>query len=147
MKTISLKYSPRANNFNFYYNNHTKIIKKDSAMSKVTIRPNLNTSDHITIHSGRLGKKLDSVRAVTINCSGIVVRASGRDEAFLKHNKTVHAGLIGKITKLVLPKESDPMVKYNPHNGDDSFSVRGKLYTGGGTVTMIGHKAYLVLKG
>ena len=30
-------------------------------MDKVTIRPNLNTVDQITIHSGRLGKKLDIV--------------------------------------------------------------------------------------
>jgi len=147
MKIISLKCNPRANIFNFYYNNHIRIIKKDFTMSKVTIRPNLNTTDHITIHNGRLGKKIDSVRAVTINCSDIVLRASGRDEAFLKHNKTVHAGLIGKITNLIMPKESDSLVKYNPHDGDDSFTVDGKLYVGGGTVTMIGHKAYLVLKG
>ena len=116
-------------------------------MDKVTIRPNLNTRDQITIHRGRLGKKLDSVYAVSIDCSDIVLRASGRDEAFLKHNKTVHAGLIGKITDLIMPKESDPLIRYNPHLGDDSFTVDGKLYIGGGIVTMIGHKAYLVKKG
>ena len=116
-------------------------------MDKVTIRPNLNTADQITIHSGRLGKKLDSVHAISINCSDIVLRASGRDEAFLKHNKTVHAGLIGRITDLVMPKESDPLVRYNPHVGDDKFTVNGNLYTGGGIVTMIGHKAYLIKKG
>ena len=116
-------------------------------MDKVTIRPNLNTVDQITIHRGRLGKKLDSVHAVSINCSDIVLRASGRDEAFLKHNKTVHAGLIGKITNLIMPKDTDPIVRYNPHSGDDSFTVNGELYVGGGIVTMIGHKAYLVKKG
>lgn len=116
-------------------------------MNKVTIRPNLNTRDQITIHRGRLGKKLDSVHAVSINCSDIVLRASGRDEAFLKHNKTVHAGLIGKITELIMPKDTDPIVRYNPHAGDDSFTVNGELYVGGGIVTMIGHKAYLVKKG
>ena len=46
-----------------------------------------------------------------------------------------------------MPKESDPLVRYNPHLGDDSFTVDGKLYIGGGIVTMIGHKAYLVKKG
>ena len=116
-------------------------------MDKVTIRPNLNTNDQITVHRGRLGKKLDSVHAVSIECSDVVLRASGRDEAFLKHNKTVHAGLIGKITKLVMPKNIDPVVRYNPHVGDDSFTIDGELYVGGGTVTMIGHKAYLVKKG
>ena len=116
-------------------------------MDKVTIRPNLNTVDQITIHAGRLGKKLDSVHSVSINCSDIVLRASGRDEAFLKHNKTVHAGLIGKITDLIIPKDTDPVVRYNPHSGDDSFTVEGDLYVGGGIVTMIGHKAYLVKKG
>ena len=116
-------------------------------MDKVTIRPNLNTVDQITIHRGRLGKKLDSVHAVSINCSDIVLRASGRDEAFLKHNKTVHAGLIGKITDLIIPNNTDPIVRYNPHKGDDSFTINGELYAGGGVVTMIGHKAYLVKKG
>ena len=116
-------------------------------MDKVTIRPNLNTNDQITIHTGCLGKKLDSVHSVSIVCSDIVLRASGRDEAFLKHNKTVHAGLIGKITDLVVPKSTDPVVRYNPHAGDDSFTINGELYVGGGTVTMIGHKAYLVKKG
>ena len=116
-------------------------------MDKVTIRPNLNTVDQITIHRGRLGKKLDSVHVVSINCTDIVLRSSGRDEAFLKHNKTVHAGLIGKITDLIIPNSTDPVVRYNPHKGDDSFTVNGELYTGGGVVTMIGHKAYLVKKG
>jgi len=113
-------------------------------MDKVTIRPNLNTRDQITIHQGRLGKKLDSVHAVSINCLETVLRSSGRNEAFLNHNKTVHAGLIGKLTDLVMPKDTDPLVRYNPHLGDDSFTVNGELYTGGGTVTMIGHKAYLI---
>tara|TARA_B100001059_G_C17785545_1_gene556848 strand:+ start:506 stop:856 length:351 start_codon:yes stop_codon:yes gene_type:complete len=116
-------------------------------MEKVTIRPNLNTNDKITIHRGRLGKKLDSVHAISIECTEVVLRASGRDEAFLKHNKTVHAGLIGKITSLIMPKDIDPVVRYNPHAGDDSFTIDGDLYIGGGTVTMIGHKAYLVKRG
>ena len=46
-----------------------------------------------------------------------------------------------------MPKDTDPLVRYNPHAGDDSFTVNGKLYTGGGTITMVGHKAYLVKKG
>lgn len=116
-------------------------------MDNITIRPNLNTRDQITIHQGRLGKKLDSVYAVSINCSDIVLRSSGRDEAFLKHNKTVHAGLIGKITEFIRPKDTDPLVRYNPHKGDDCFTVNGELYIGGGIITMIGHKAYLVEKG
>jgi hypothetical protein len=114
---------------------------------KITIRPNLNTSDEITVHNGRLGKKLNSVKTITINCNDTVVRLSGNNEAYINNNKTVHAGLIGEIIDFISPSETDPRVIYNPHVGDEEFTVNGYSYNGGGIITMIGHKAYLVSKG
>ena len=114
---------------------------------KITIRPNLNTSDEITVHKGRLGKKLNSVKSITINCNDTVVRLSGNNEAYINNNKTVHAGLIGEIIDFISPKETDPRVRYNPHIGDEEFTVNGSTYKGGGIITMVGHKAYLVAKG
>lgn len=113
-------------------------------MNQVTIRPNLNTKDQITVHEGRLGRKLDSVYAITIKCDDTVVRKSGNKEAFVNSNKTVHAGLIGTITKLIMPTENSSLIRYNPHKGDKSFTLNGELYVGGGIITMIGHKAYYI---
>jgi hypothetical protein len=99
----------------------------------------------VTIHTGSLGRKLGSVRAVTIECDSVVVRPSGQNLAQKKGDKTVHAGFIGKLhPKVVMPKSGDAPVTYNPHKGDKEFKVNGKVYEGGGLITMVGWKAFKV---
>ena len=111
----------------------------------MTIRPNLNAKGMITIHCGRLGQKIDSVSAVSIKCFDTVIRPSGFRKAFKQNEKTVHAGLIGELCELCLPCQSQLQeIVYNPHNGDTFFHINGVKYSGGGVVTMIGWKAYLV---
>ena len=124
-------------------------------MATISIRPNLNTgarfgsAPQITIHKGALGEKLDSVERVTIACSGVIVRKGGQRLAELKGDKTVHAGFKGSLVSFVEPPESALRVVYNPHLGHDRFyveSANGELseYVGGGLITMIGWKAWLV---
>tara|TARA_R110002110_G_scaffold92555_26_gene241558 strand:+ start:153 stop:518 length:366 start_codon:yes stop_codon:yes gene_type:complete len=118
---------------------------------KVTIRPNLNTGRKFdttaesTIHAGRLGRKLGSQETVSIICTDTVVRPAGQQSAQEDHNKTVHAGLIGELLdQVIMPLPNSPRVEYNPHRGDTFFSVNGEVYVGGGVVTSIGHRSYLV---
>lgn len=111
----------------------------------ITIRPNLNAKGMITIHCGRLGRKLDSVSAISIKCFDTVIRPSGLRLARDHGDKTVHAGLIGELCDLYLPSQPQLQeIVYNPHNGDTFFHINGVKYSGGGVVTMIGWKAYLV---
>tara|TARA_Y100000310_G_scaffold309540_1_gene353748 strand:- start:564 stop:1811 length:1248 start_codon:yes stop_codon:yes gene_type:complete len=112
--------------------------------TRISIRPNLNSKGEVTIHTGSLGRKLASVKAVTIKCEGVVVRPSGTKKA-VAGDKTVHAGFIGRVMPFVImPKSGDPAVTYNPHKGDKEFKVNGKTYEGGGVVTMVGWKAFKV---
>ena len=117
---------------------------------KVTIRPNLNTGkrfgtiEESTVHAGRLGKKLDSCHQVSIRCDSVVLRKSGLALARDKGQKTVHAGLIGERINFREIPEGAPRISYNPHSGDCAFYVRGSVYTGGGIVSGVGHRYFLV---
>lgn len=115
--------------------------------NKVTIRPNLNTYDQCTIHDNRLGSKADSVYTVTIQCIDTVIRKGGQKLAEKHGKKTVHAGLIGYIVPTIkVNTKIHPRVRYAPHKGDKFFTVHGVEYKGGGLVTCLGHKYYLVSK-
>lgn len=118
---------------------------------KVTIRPNLNTGARFgtepltTVHTGRLGRKVASHATFTIQCTATVVRAAGQALAQDEATKTVHAGLIGFAVDIVPVDVSvHPRVEYAPHKGDKAFHVNGQPYHGGGVVTAIGHRYYLV---
>jgi hypothetical protein len=118
---------------------------------KVTIRPNLNTGSKFntipesTIHAARLGSKLGSVHQITIECVSTVVRPAGQKLAENHGEKTVHAGLIGYIIPTVQPDPKlHPRVNYAPHRGDEFFTVNGVKYDGGGIISSIGHKYYLI---
>ena len=118
---------------------------------KVTIRPNLNTGskfntqEESTIHASRLGSKLDSVHQITIKCISTVVRPSGQTKAEKHGEKTVHAGLIGYIIPTIqVDPEVHARVNYAPHRGDTYFTVEGVKYEGGGVISSIGHKYYLI---
>lgn len=116
-----------------------------SSNARISIRPNLNSRGEVTVHKGSLGRKMASVRAVTIRCESVVVRPSGQSLAQEKGDKTVHAGFIGRVnSEVIMPDSSSPAVTYNPHKGDKEFKVNGKVYEGGGLITMVGWKAYKV---
>jgi hypothetical protein len=116
-----------------------------SSNARISIRPNLNSKGEVTVHKGSLGRKMASVRAVTIRCESVVVRPSGQSLAQKKGDKTVHAGFIGRVnSEVIMPDSSSPAVTYNPHKGDREFKVNGKVYEGGGLITMVGWKAYKV---
>lgn len=111
---------------------------------QVTIRPNLNKNQIITVHKGRLGKVESYRKAVSIRCTNTVIRPAGhaRAKAGLK---TVYAGLIGELIDEVVPVQPDSIeITYRPHLGDDTFKVNGEEYTGGGIVTGVGWRFYLV---
>ena len=111
----------------------------------VTIRPNLNKKSESTIHHGRLGIVFGYAQSVSIRCSKTVVRPSGQALAQDKSEKTVHAGLIGELLNEVVEiTEQAKRVEYNPHKGDTCFHIEGKPYHGGGVITAIGWKYYLV---
>ena len=121
------------------------IAKVSKSRKRVSIRPNLNSKGEVTIHTGSLGRKLGSVRAVTIECDSVVVRPSGQAIAQKEGEKTVHAGFIGRLhPEVIMPKSDDPSVTYNPHKGDKEFKLNGKPYEGGGLITMVGWKAFKV---
>ena len=110
----------------------------------ISIRPNLNKKGILTAHDGRLGKKVGHFTVATIRCSATVVRPAGQRKAEKEGEKTVHAALIGEPVKVVFPSPHSPLVEYAPHKGDTTFHIGGVPYFGGGIVTMVGHKAYLV---
>ncbi len=115
----------------------------------VSIRPNLNSKGQVTIHNGKLGLKWFSISQVTINCTSTTVRRSGQKKAEEEGIKTVHASLNGELHHIVLPSSSSLPLTYNPHRGDDAFYIINndgtkERYTGGGLVTMIGWKAWLI---
>ena len=117
---------------------------------KVTLRPNLHTGPKYgtkpesTIHSKRLGTKIDSVYTCTIQCTNTVVQPAGTEKA-VQGKKTVHAGVIGFITETIpVNTEIHPRVRYAPHRGDKHFHINGVKYTGGGYITCLGHEYYLV---
>lgn len=114
----------------------------------ITIRPNLNCKGQSTVHRGRLGTKLASVKSITIDCSSVVIRDAGIKKA-LDGNKTVHAGLIGQQCDFVPVQPWNRRVVYNPHKGQRQFFIvenDGSLtpYNGGGKITSIGWRYYLV---
>ena len=114
----------------------------------ITIRPNLNKKDISTVHRGRLGTKLTSIKSITINCTSTVIRDGGISKA-LNGQKTVHAGLIGHYTNFISVQPWSRRVVYNPHKGMRQFYIvefDGSLtpYDGGGKITAIGWSYYLV---
>lgn len=111
----------------------------------VTIRPNLNKKSESSIHIGRLGKVIGYAESVSIRCTKTVVRPGGRALAQNKSEKTIHAGLIGELLdEIVKVTDQAKRVEYNPHKGDTCFHVDGKPYNGGGIITAIGWRYYLV---
>lgn len=114
----------------------------------ISIRPNLNHKNHITLHKGTMGTKLDSVSQVTIDCVSVTVRPSGCVKA-LNGDKTVHASLNGKLAPFEPVTSTACPITYNPHKGDTGFYVEREdgsriPYEGGGVVTMIGWHAWLI---
>ena len=114
----------------------------------ITVRPNLNCIGESTIHKGRLGVKLASVETLTFLCTSTVIRDGGLKKA-IDGTKTVHAGLIGEVCDFVQVNPWSKRVVYNPHKGQRQFYIvefDGSLtpYNGGGKVTAIGWKYYLV---
>ena len=114
----------------------------------ITVRPNLNKKGQSTLHRGRLGQKIDSVQSITIDCTGVVIRNSGLKKA-LNGEKTVHAGLLGFHAEYIPVHPWARRIVYNPAKGLQSFFIvelDGSLtpYTGGGKVTCIRWKYYLV---
>ena len=107
----------------------------------ISIRPNLNAKGETTIHAGRLGRKLDSVRACTILCSGVVVRNHGRELLVSTGEKSVHAALVGELVDLVPTTPGEP-IKYDPARGVFHL-LTGELFTGGGVVTADGWRYFL----
>lgn len=118
-------------------------------MSGVSIRPNLNAKGQVTIHSGVMGRKIDSLTEVTIRCTGVTVRPSGQRKAEEEGDKTVHASLNGDLIPFVPVTDSAIALTYNPHKGDKDFYIDlptgREIYNGGGIVTMVGWKAWLIL--
>ena len=112
-------------------------------MKNVSIRPNLNKKDELTIHNGKMGRKISGAKKITILCKSVTVRPSGNMQA-VAGVKTVHASLNGDIIPFVSPNELSKAVQYRPHFGESSFTIDGEKFTGGKIITMIGWKAYTI---
>lgn len=109
----------------------------------VTIRPNLNNPPHTTIHKGTLGKKLDSVESLSIECVGYIVRESGVKLLLNKQEKSVHAGLLGyRLDELVEISETSKKITYSPT--EKMFLVEGKELLTPCTVTAINGVYYVI---
>lgn len=111
---------------------------------KVSVRPNRNKKGECTIHSGKLGKVSFYSDRVTIQCDSVTVRKAGRTLAMIHGKKEIHASLNGTIVPFIEPSPDSKIIKYNPHVGDEGFSIDGTPYEGGGIVTFIGWVPYLV---
>ena len=120
-------------------------------LSPISIRPNLNAKGQITVHNGKLGQKWFSIEKVSIYCESTTVRPSGQRKAEVDGEKTVHAGLNGHLRSFCPILDCSLPLTYNPHKGDKSFYIElpngeREAYTGGGIVTMIGWKAWLICR-
>ena len=111
---------------------------------QVTIRPNLNMKPYTTIHKGKLGLKMDSKLCVSIICNHTVIRNSGLMKVRKQGEKTVFCGLVGELLDyVVIPSPQDKIIKFNPAY-NDSFTVNGEVYKGGGIVTAYHGRYYLI---
>jgi hypothetical protein len=101
---------------------------------QVTIRPNLNKNQIITVHKGRLGKVESYRKAVSIRCTNTVIRPAGHARA--KAFKNSVRRFKGNYLDEVVPVQPDSISRYTyrPHLGDDTFKVNGEEYTGGGMI-------------
>ena len=112
-------------------------------MKNVSIRPNLNKKDELTIHKGKMGAKISGAKKITIFCKSVTVRPAGNMQA-VAGVKTVHASLNGDIIPFLSPNELSEEIKYRPHLGESCFTINGEKFTGGKIITMIGWKAYTI---